>query len=308
MPEIVGRDEELACLRAFADRPGAGTAALLLEGEAGIGKSTLWRAGVEAARAHGARVLVSRPAEAEQGLAYAGLGDLLEGVLDDVLPALPPPRRRALEVALLLEDDDRVVDAVDPRALGVAVRNALEFLAARGPCSSRSTTCSGSTPPPRARSRSPCGGSTPPRSACSSPGGPATASRRPSSSARSATADRRRVPVTALSVGALHRLLRDRLGKTFARQTLLRIHERSGGNPFFALELARVLDVDVDPSEPLPMPETLDELVRARISGLPAPDARARLRSRRPWARFRCPCSSARASRRTCSSPRSPRA
>jgi len=56
----------------------------------------------------------------------------------------------------------------------------------------------------------------------------------------------------------------------FARQTLLRIHERSGGNPFFALELARALDADVDPLEPLPVPETLDELLRARIAGFPA--------------------------------------
>ena len=72
-----------------------------------------------------------------------------------------------------------------------------------------------------------------------------------------------------LSVGALHRLLHDRYGRSFARQTLLRIHERSGGNPFFALELARVLDVDSDPLEPLPVPERLDELVRARLAGLP---------------------------------------
>ena len=63
-----------------------------------------------------------------------------------------------------------------------------------------------------------------------------------------------RLPVGPLSVGALHRFLRDRLGRPFARQTLLRIHERSGGNPFFALELARVLDADIDPMQPLPVP------------------------------------------------------
>jgi hypothetical protein len=79
------------------------------------------------------------------------------------------------------------------------------------------------------------------------------------------------LPLGPLSVGALHRLLRDRLGRPFARQTLLRIHERSGGNPFFALELARVLELDIGPLQPLPVPETLEELVRARISGLPAP-------------------------------------
>src|SRR5437763_1085293 len=79
-----------------------------------------------------------------------------------------------------------------------------------------------------------------------------------------------RLPVGPLSVGALHRFLRDRLDRTFARQTLLRIHDRSGGNPFFALELARVIDADSDPVEPLSVPEKLEELVRARISGLPA--------------------------------------
>ena len=81
----------------------------------------------------------------------------------------------------------------------------------------------------------------------------------------------RRVAVGPLSAGALHRLLSDRLDRVFARQTLLRIHERSGGNPFFALELARVLGDDVDPLQPLPVPQTLDELVRGRIAGLPAP-------------------------------------
>jgi 8-oxo-dGTP pyrophosphatase MutT (NUDIX family) len=88
---------------------------------------------------------------------------------------------------------------------------------------------------------------------------------------RALPADRvERLPVRPLSVGALHRLLRGRVGKPFARQTLLRIHERSGGNPFFALELARVLDEVPDPLQPLPVPETLEELVRARVDELPA--------------------------------------
>ena len=50
---------------------------------------------------------------------------------------------------------------------------------------------------------------------------------------------------------------------------MLRIHERSGGNPFFALELGRTLEADVSPLDPLPVPETLDELLRARLAGLP---------------------------------------
>ena len=127
--EIVGREAELGSLASFLDGEASGPAALVLEGEAGIGKSTLWLAAVEEARERGFRVLVSRPAETERGLAFAGLGDLLEGALEDVVDELPPPRRRALEAALLVGESS---DAADVRALGVAVRNALEILAAAG--------------------------------------------------------------------------------------------------------------------------------------------------------------------------------
>ena len=129
--EIVGREDELASLCTFLGPAAAGQAALVLEGEPGIGKSTLWLAGVEDARGRSFLVLSSRPAEAERGLAHAGLGDLFEGVLDDVLPELSAPRRRALEIALLVEEASG--DAVDPRALAVAVRGALEVLSAKGP-------------------------------------------------------------------------------------------------------------------------------------------------------------------------------
>src|SRR5262249_59633877 len=102
-------------------------ASLVLEGEAGTGKSTLGLAGVEHAHERGVRVLRPRPAEAEQGLAHAALGDLLEGVADEVVPALAAPRRRALEVALLREEAGD--DAVDPRAVGIATQSALLALA-----------------------------------------------------------------------------------------------------------------------------------------------------------------------------------
>ena len=84
--EIVGREEDRASVEAFVGRAAGGAAALVLEGEAGIGKSTLWLAGVELARERGLLVLSSRPAEAERGLAHVGLGDLFEDVLADVAP------------------------------------------------------------------------------------------------------------------------------------------------------------------------------------------------------------------------------
>jgi predicted ATPase len=58
--EIVGREEELASIRAFIDRKDEGADAFVLEGDAGIGKSTLWLAGVKHARSRGLRVLANR--------------------------------------------------------------------------------------------------------------------------------------------------------------------------------------------------------------------------------------------------------
>jgi hypothetical protein len=119
--EIVGRDVELTSLDRFLASSEEGLAALVLEGPPGIGKSTLWLAAVERARALGHLVLATRPAEADSELAHAGLGDLLEHVLDDVLPFLPRPRRRALELALRLGrvnagDEDQRADAPGVRS------------------------------------------------------------------------------------------------------------------------------------------------------------------------------------------------
>src|SRR5215207_7699854 len=58
--EVLGRDDELRSLEAFLDGEASGLAILALEGEAGIGKSTLWRAAVETARDRGTRVLTAR--------------------------------------------------------------------------------------------------------------------------------------------------------------------------------------------------------------------------------------------------------
>ena len=129
---IVGREEELASIERFLVEPRPGLSAFVLEGQAGVGKSTLWAASLERAKALGYLVLSARPAEAEQGLAHAGLADLFEGVLDEVLPHLSTTRRRALEIVLLVDDEpDGAV--VDSRSIGTAVRGALEFLSTTQP-------------------------------------------------------------------------------------------------------------------------------------------------------------------------------
>ena len=122
--DTLGRDDELRTIHTFLDRPApGGMAALVLEGEAGIGKSTLWLAGVEAVRERGLRVLSARPAEVELGVGYAGLGDLLEGALGDVLPELAVPRRRALETALLVGMEPMSLWTLGPSQLRSATRS-----------------------------------------------------------------------------------------------------------------------------------------------------------------------------------------
>src|SRR6187402_1231038 len=97
METIVGRGQELGVAREVVEELPYGPRALLIEGEAGIGKTAVWRAAVELA----GRALVCVADEADARLSFSGLADLLADVADDLLPSLPPPQREALEVALL---------------------------------------------------------------------------------------------------------------------------------------------------------------------------------------------------------------
>src|SRR5918911_779825 len=128
---LLGRDVELALLRAFLERrPQDGAAALLLEGEPGIGKTAIWRAATEAARERGFRVLRAHPSEAERTLSFAALADLL-GDAHELIEQLPAVQRRPLAVALLLEEADG--PAPDRRAIGVALLATLRALAEERP-------------------------------------------------------------------------------------------------------------------------------------------------------------------------------
>src|SRR4051794_9229359 len=98
---IIGRRTELQALARFVEAVPAGGQALLIEGDAGIGKTALLHEGVRIARASRVRVLTARTAPAEAQMAFALIGDLFTATLDDALPSLAPVQRRALEVALL---------------------------------------------------------------------------------------------------------------------------------------------------------------------------------------------------------------
>ena len=98
--DIVGRQPELQAVRAFLDGRSSAAATLLLDGEAGVRKTTIWQAGVDEARRRGLTILVARPAEGEAALPFAALGDLVEPVHDAAAVELPAPQREALDAAL----------------------------------------------------------------------------------------------------------------------------------------------------------------------------------------------------------------
>ena len=131
IPAIFGRQGELTEIERFLHAvDGDVSPLMLLSGQAGIGKTTLWSAGIQAATERGFRVVSARPTQVETGLAFAALGDLLGPFLEIPFPDLPDPQREALDAALL-----RVSAAAPPQPLGVslAVLHVLRTVAAAGP-------------------------------------------------------------------------------------------------------------------------------------------------------------------------------
>jgi DNA-binding CsgD family transcriptional regulator len=266
---VVGRERELSLAEGFLDSAQERFSVLSLEGEAGIGKTTVWREVIRLASERGFRVLACRPAEAEANLTFSALADLLEPVPDDVFAALSDAQRRAIEVALLRADPGKT--AVDRRTVGTGVRSLLAELAAAGPLVLAVDdlqwldTTSAATLQFALRRLGP------------SPIG-FLVSRRALEPAPLKVDELlepgllTRATIGPLSVAGLHHVLSEWLGEAPARSTLVRIHEASGGNPLFALEVARVLaETGIPPpGEPLPVPADVRELVRRRIAKLPS--------------------------------------
>ena len=278
--EIVGRGAELAALEPFLARARDGVQALAFEGEAGIGKSTVWRAAADAATEGGWLVLESRPARSEQGLTLGGLVDLFGGVGGDILDRLPAPQRDALAVALLRALPDR--SSPDQRTLSVAVAGLLRQLVepdrpvlvaiddAQFLDESSAAILAYAI---RRLADRPIGLLLAVRTGAESKASDEILGAVPS--------DRlERVPIGPLHLASLHRLFELRLGRSFPRLVLVRVEEASRGNPLYALELGRALiqaGVPADPHESLPVPDTLGSLIARRLSLLPPPTRAAML-------------------------------
>jgi DNA-binding CsgD family transcriptional regulator len=265
---IIGRDVEFRAVNGCLDAVEAGLVALVLEGEPGIGKSTIWRGAVAQARDRGYRVLACEPSEAEAGMSFAGLGDLLEPVIDDLLLELPVPQVRALEAALLRLE--AVHSSRDERGVSVAFLNVVRLL-----CGESAVVLAIDDVQwldrPTARVVDFAL-----RRLTSAPVVVLASARLGARKRSTIDLERsidsrrcRRLRLEGLSLAALQRLLEAREGAGLPRRMLLKVHELSRGNPFFAIELAHALagrDAPLAPGEPLPVPETLSELVAGRLT------------------------------------------
>jgi DNA-binding CsgD family transcriptional regulator len=266
---VVGRTAEQALVTELLEDSAPLMRALVIEGEAGMGKTTLWLEGVEAARRRGT-VLVARPAEGEASLPFAALGDLFEPVLDDGAVGLSEAHRATLDLALqrapagkpatrlaisrvvlaflrsLAARTPLVVAIDDVQWLDVPTEQVLEFALRRVAESPIRLLIARRTerelPLPLGLDRVPL------------------------------SDEIERLRLDPLSLDELGAVLRERLGLALARPRLAELHAACAGNPFYALEIGRALvAVDLDEGEPLPVPESLSALLRRRLEALPAP-------------------------------------
>src|SRR5882757_5893437 len=130
---LLGRTSELALIKQLAMDSVQRPRGIVLEGEAGIGKTVLWTAGVDLAASNGVTVLSTRGSEPDTDVSFAALADLLNPVVDDILGDLPEPQRVALEVALGRRTPNAAQALAGAREIGAAVLNVLRRLGRDGP-------------------------------------------------------------------------------------------------------------------------------------------------------------------------------
>lgn len=267
---LVGRDAESAKISRFLGELTCGPRVLLIEGEAGIGKTTLLEEADNAAGRLGHMVLSAFPAESEASLAFAGLADLLEWVPAAAVDGLPVPQRHAVREAVLRADPPQW--STDLWSTAAAVLTLLRNLAKKcpvlvviddlqwlDPASARVLSFALRRlrlEPVRllAAVRTDWSGNLPALATDSVPAGQVD-----------------HLQLRPLSLGAIRDLLATRTTSSPGRSLLLRLYEMSGGNPLFALELAARTRADVPPGLPdtLGVPDSFRRLVLGRMAVLP---------------------------------------
>jgi len=125
---LYGRERELALVEDLVNRAGSKGGAIVVRGEAGIGKSSLLAEVAARAREHGMLVLTTAGAQSETHLPFAGLHQLLRPVLGG-MPQLDPSQRAALGAAFGLAEPV----APNPFTIGLAVLELIAEAATRSP-------------------------------------------------------------------------------------------------------------------------------------------------------------------------------
>ena len=262
---VISRSAEFRAVSGFLLSAELQPTGLVIEGEAGIGKTTIWLAAVARARDRGFRVFSARAGQAESVLAYAAVADLLGDVDPAVLTALPDVQRLAVDRVLLRASNEG--PATDQHVVAAAFAAVLDRLSTDAPVVVAIDDVQWLDPSSHAvvsyaarrlngrvgvlvteRCEADCGGVV--------------------NWLHLVRADGiDQIRVGPLSLGGLHVLISSRLGRSFSRPTMVRISEISGGNPFYALELARAID-DGSAGSHSALPATLSELMRQRIGRL----------------------------------------
>ncbi len=265
---LVSRPVEFRAVAEFLRSAAGQISGLVIEGEAGIGKTTLWLAAIDQARERGFDVLSTRVGEAESVLAYAAVADLLGEVNPAVLASLHDVQRLAVDRVLLRASTEG--PPTDQRVVAAALASVVDSLAKDSPVLVAidnvhwlDTSSQAAIAYAARRFKGRVGLLITER--CDPHRGNAL------SWLQLATPDRiERIRIGPLSIGGLHALISQRLGRSFARPTMVRIAEISGGNPFYALELARAIHIGSSRAQPS-LPATLAELMRLRIGSLEGP-------------------------------------
>jgi DNA-binding NarL/FixJ family response regulator len=260
---LVARDAELAQIAEVLDQEPASVRALVLEGEPGVGKTSLWEQALVGARDRGMQVLAARASTAETGLPFAGLIDLLDDVAVEELD-VPAPQLHALQVALYraepgdqpaseqvvslallsalrsLASDRRVLVAVDDlQWLDASSLSALAYVARRLP--DDVTVLLARRP------------------------GPRTAVERAFHDE-----DLEELVVRTTTLGGTRQILASRLGLRLPHHLLRRVYGATLGNPLFAIEVGRLL-AGRDPAtvgDELPVPDAVEDLLGLRVADL----------------------------------------
>jgi len=270
MLAVVGRSYDTRSIAEYLKSVGSQPSALLIDGEPGIGRSTLWLAGLNQARERGFQTLSARVSKAEVDLEYATVADLLAEVDLEVLQRLPDAHVAAIDRVLLRGTSDATAE--ERHVVAAAVTSVIQRLCRDAPVIvgiddvQWLDRCSRAVLGYVARRLG--------RQAAllvterQEAGHPSATSWLELASPDAI----HRLRIGPMCMKELHELLSARFGRPFPRPTMRQIVEISAGNPFYALELGRAVAQGSTGGEP-DFPQVLADLVRVRVADL-SPDTR----------------------------------